>query len=154
LEGKASIDLLSRRGWQLYAFGPAPLPKILEAYTALTGRSKLPPLWSLGHQQSRWSYPDEHTVLTVAQEFREREIPCDTIVLDIDYMDEYRVFTSSEDRFPNFKRLAEVLDIQNFKLVTIVDPGVKKEAKYFVFEDGKKHGFFVKKADGKLFVDE
>jgi alpha-glucosidase len=152
LEGKASIELLSRRGWQLYAIGPASLPDLTGAFTMLTGRSKMPPLWSLGHQQSRWSYPDQETVIRVAHEFRSRRIPCDTIVLDIDYMDEYRVFTHSPDRFADFRDLIFDLEANHFKVVTIVDPGVKKDPKYFVFTDGKKHNYFCHQPNGKLYL--
>lgn len=152
MSGEALVTLLSRRGWQLYLFGQSPLKDLVAAYTVLTGRSKLPPHWALGHQQSRWSYPDEKTVRSVAQEFRSRSIPCDTIVLDIDYMDEYRVFTTSKERFPDLKKLIADLDKDGFKVITIVDPGVKKDPKYSVFTDGKKQDCFVKKADGKLFT--
>ena len=152
LTGVASVELLSRRGWQLYCFGPGSLSQITAAFTRLTGRSKMPPLWSLGHQQSRWSYPDQDTVVRIAHEFRFRKIPCDTIVLDIDYMDEYRVFTASKERFPDFKQLISDLRNNNFRVVTIVDPAVKKDPKFFVFNDGKKHNFFCTRADGKLFI--
>ncbi len=148
----AFVSLLSRRGWQLYLFGQAPLKDLVAAYTTLTGRSKLPPHWALGHQQSRWSYPDEKTVRGIAHEFRSRSIPCDTIVLDIDYMDDYRVFTTSDERFPDMKQLVHDLGQDGFKVITIVDPGVKKDAKYSVFTDGKKQDCFVKKADGKLYT--
>lgn len=154
LTGHARIELLSRRGWQLYCMGPAPLPDMLAAYTKLTGRSKLPPLWSLGHQQSRWSYPDQETVIKIAHEFRTRQIPCDTIVIDIDYMDDYRVFTHSSERFPQFAEMVSDLRNNNFNVVTIVDPAVKKDTKFFVFTDGKKHDVFCTKGDGKIFIGE
>lgn len=151
MNGSASVELLSRRGWQLYLFSQGSLSDVVHAYTTLTGRSKLPPVWSLGHQQSRWSYPDEETVRQLANEFRQRRIPCDGLVLDIDYMDDYRVFTSSQERFPNFKQMIEDLSAQNFKVTAIIDPGVKKDGKFFVFSDGKKHDYFCKRADGKPF---
>lgn len=151
LDGTAVVELLSRRGWTAYIFESGSLPDLIAAFTSLTGRADLPPLWSLGHQQSRWSYPDEKTVFNIAKEFRTRKIPCDTAVLDIDYMEEYRVFTSSAERFPSLRETADKLAQDNFKLVTIVDPGVKKDAKYYVYKDGKKRDFFCKKADGKPF---
>ena len=154
LENEAYIQLLSRRGWDLYIIGPATLPAIVAAYTTLTGRSNLPPRWALGHQQSRWSYPDEETVEYIASEFRKRKIPCDTIVLDIDYMNEYRVFTSSSLRFPNFKKMIEKLHSADFKVVTIVDPGVKVDDKYSVYKEGIKQKFFCETASGKPFVGE
>jgi len=152
LERRAHIELLSRRGWQLYCFGPTDLPGLVGAYTTLTGRAKLPPLWSLGHHQSRWSYPDQETVIRLAQEFRSRQIPCDALWLDIDYMDDYRVFTHSQERFPDFKDLISDLDNNGFKVVTIVDPGVKKEAEFFLYDDGKKHDFYCTVGDGTEFV--
>ncbi|MBI4534379.1 MAG: DUF5110 domain-containing protein [Candidatus Melainabacteria bacterium] len=154
LSGVASIELLSRRGWQLYSFGPATVAKIVEAYTVLTGRTKLPPLWALGHHQCRWSYPDEKTVRNIAHEFRSRKIPSDAIVLDIDYMDGYRVFTCCRERFPDFKSMVADLAQENFQVVTIVDPGVKKDPKYRVFTNGVKEDVFCKTASGKLFLDK
>lgn len=153
LINEGGIVLYSRRGWSLYGFGPAPLPSIVAAYTGLTGRHELPPLWSLGHQQSRWSYPDQETALAISEEFRRRNIPCDTIVLDIDYMDDYRVFTTSLERFPDFQAMVEQLNQNKFKVVTIVDPGVKKDSKYHVYQEGVKQDLFCKTSDGKLFVE-
>src|ERR671916_889518 len=76
-----------------YVFcGPTPRD-VLRSYTELTGRTPMPPLWSLGNQQCRYSYTSGEEVREVARTFRERDIPCDTLYLDIDYMDGYRVFT-------------------------------------------------------------
>ncbi|MBY0547947.1 MAG: hypothetical protein K2W95_11685 [Candidatus Obscuribacterales bacterium] len=154
LNERAKISLLTRRGWQLYVFGPAPVPDLVAAYTQLTGRCDQPPRWSLGHFQCRWSYPDDQTVRDLAVEFRSRQIPCDTIVLDIDYMDEYRVFTVSGERFPRFNSMVSDLSAINFRLVTIVDPGVKYDFDYATFTEGSRLDLFCKKADGTLFLDE
>jgi alpha-glucosidase len=57
--GKESQDYFSfgAEGGELnYYFFTGPDPKkVVEEYTALVGRSPLPPLWSLGYQQSRYS---------------------------------------------------------------------------------------------------
>lgn len=153
LDGKVRIELFSRRGFTLYAFAPATLPDLVKAYTELTGRVSQPPRWSLGHQQSRWSYPDQDTALELARQFRERQIPCDTIVLDIDYMDDYRVFTSSDERFPDFKGMVDALAKDHFRVVTAVDPGIKVDDKYLAYTDGLKQDVFCKTADGEVFVD-
>jgi len=133
-------------------YGPEPA-QILHTYTQLTGRMPLPPKWALGYHQCRWSYESETVVRELAQEFRQRRIPCDVIHLDIDYMQGYRVFTWSPQRFPNPKKLISDLAQDGFKTVTIIDPGVKyePEANYHVFEQGIKNDYFVRKADGELF---
>ncbi len=140
--GIVRVRLLTRRPWCLYWFERSSLPKLVAAYTQLTGRCQLPPLWSLGHQQSRWSYPTEQSVRRLANEFRSREIPCDTIVIDIDYMDDYRVFTISRKRFPQFEKLIAALSRVGFHVVTIVNPGVKKlqrEMQHFAKAAGFAH---------------
>jgi alpha-glucosidase len=150
--GNVQVRLLSRRAWQLYWFERQSLPHILAAYSCLTGRSNLPPQWSLGHQQSRWSYPTERKVREIAREFRARKIPCDTIVLDIDYMHDYRAFTISRERFPQFERMVTDLLRLGFRVVTIVDPAVKKSVRDASYRSGLKLDAFCKNSDGTLFV--
>ncbi len=132
-----------------YVFaGPTPRA-VVERYTELTGRTPLPPLWALGFHQSRWGYRSEGELLALAREFRAREIPCDALYLDIDYMDGFRVFTWDPERFPDPHRLAAALRDQGFHLVTIVDPGVKVEEQYRVYTEGRDAGYFC-----RTFLDE
>ncbi|GAB4366006.1 MAG: glycoside hydrolase family 31 protein [Elainellaceae cyanobacterium] len=127
--------------------------QILATYTELTGRMPMPPKWSLGYHQCRWSYENEAKVRELAREFREYRIPCDVIHLDIDYMQGYRVFTWHQQRFPDPKALLSDLKDNGFKVVTIVDPGVKydPEAGYSVFDEGLAQDYFVRRSTGSLF---
>jgi len=132
-----------------YVFcGPEPA-QVLDRFTALTGRTPLPPLWALGNQQSRWSYMDAGEVRAIAAGFRERDIACDVIHLDIDYMDGFRVFTWDRERFPDPAGLIAELREQGFRVVTIVDPGVKVDEHYPVYESGKGH--YCLAADGEEY---
>ena len=134
-----------------YVFcGPTP-KEVLDRYTELTGRTPMPPLWSLGNQQCRWSYETEEEVREIARQFRERDIPCDVIFLDIDYMDGYRVFTWNKDRFPNPETLISDLREQGFRVVTIVDPGVKADENYPVYVEGRQRDLYCKTSDGEEF---
>lgn len=90
----------------------------------------------------------------VADTFREKDIPCDVIYLDIEYMDKYKVFTWDHERFPNEKRTLENLKNQGFKVVTIIDPGVKKEKGYFVYDEGIKNNYFVTDKDGITYYNQ
>lgn len=101
------------------------VPDVVDRYTELTGRPLMPPLWSLGYQQSRWSYYPDDEVLRIARTFREKRIPADVLYLDIHYMDEYRVFSWHPERFPQPVALLDSLEAMGFKVVTIIDPGVK-----------------------------
>ncbi|MHA2357467.1 MAG: glycoside hydrolase family 31 protein [Candidatus Heimdallarchaeaceae archaeon] len=120
--------------------------------TKLLGKAPLPSLATLGHHQSRFSYSTETEVRELASEFRKRKIPCDFIHLDIDYMDEYRIFTFDKTKFPDPKKLSTELAEQGFKLVAITDPGVKVDPEYFMYKEGIKGKHFCLNSDGSPFV--
>lgn len=128
-----------------------PLAAVLASYVALTGTMQLPPLWALGFQQCRWSYTPADRVLELAKTFRERHIPCDVIYLDIDYMEGYRVFTWSGENFPDPAALIARLHEMGFRVVTIVDPGVKRDSRYKVYLEGCKRGAFCKLPSGEIY---
>lgn len=143
VEAEQSIVHTDGPTFDLYLI-PGPSPKeVLQAYTALVGRASLPPLWALGYHQCRYSYAHQDLALEIAKEYRQHGLPLDALWLDIDYMEGFKVFTFSPHRFPNPKALAASLEQLGIKLVTIVDPGVKKEAGYAVYEEGHQQGFFV-----------
>jgi len=126
--------------------------KILEDYAALTGKTPLPPVWALGFHQSRWSYFPERRVREIAEGFRKRKIPADAIHLDIDYMNEYRVFTWDKTRFPDPAGMIAGLGKEGFKTVLIIDPGIKADENYETYRSGKRAGVFVKNYDGSEFI--
>jgi alpha-glucosidase len=133
--------------------GPKPAD-VLQKYTWLTGTMQLPPLWSMGFQQCRYSYYPDSEVLTLAQNFRNRNIPADVVYLDIHYMQDYKVFTWDNERFSNPKQLAEQMREMGFKLITILDPGIKTDTGYDVFNSAQQNDVLVKYPDGELYEGE
>lgn len=136
-----------------FFYGASPVD-ILTAYTDLTGRSPLPPKWSLGYQQCRYSYYPDHELLTVAKTFRDKQIPADVVYCDIHYMDRYKIFTWDKERFPDPKGMMDTLRDQGFHLVVIADPGIKSEEGYVPYEDGKAKDAFIKYPDGSPYSGE
>jgi alpha-glucosidase len=130
--------------------GPAP-KRVIERYTDLTGRMPLPPRWSLGFHQCRYSYFPESKVRFIADNFRQRQIPADAIWLDIHYLEGYNPFTWDKQRFPDPKRMIADLRQEGFRLVTIVDPHPKKQPGWWVYDSGLAGGHFVKNADGSPY---
>lgn len=127
--------------------GPG-LDSVGARYTRLTGRLPLPPRWALGYQQSRYSYWPDTQVVNVARGLRERGIPADAIYLDIHHMDEYRVFTWSPTAFPQPQRMIDTLAAMGFKVVTIVDPGIKKDPAFRVYQEALARQAYVTLPDG------
>ncbi|MDP2137007.1 MAG: glycoside hydrolase family 31 protein, partial [Candidatus Didemnitutus sp.] len=154
-----------------YFFAGPSLKQIVGRYTELTGRMPLPPLWALGHQQSRYSYYPDTMVEKIAEQYRARDLPLDVLYLDIHYMDAYRVFTWDRTRFPDPDGLMRRLAEKGLKVVTIVDPGVKyqpplpgaqdatvdrdlapQEDSYYVFNEGLAGDYFLRQKDGSLYI--
>ncbi len=132
------------------------MAEVVGGYTYLTGTAPLPQKWTLGYQQCRWSYMSDAEVRSVAQHMRKCGIPCDAIHLDIDYMDRYKVFTWTPDqeRYPDPERLISDLADDGIKIVTIIDPGVKVEEGYSVYDEGVEKGYFAKTPEGDIYVNE
>jgi alpha-glucosidase len=127
---------------------------ILKSYTHLTGRMPLPPKWSIGYQQCRYSYYPEREVISIAENFRERDFPGDAIVLDIHYMDAYKIFTWDKKNFPNPKDMIARVKELGFQVVVMCDPGIKIEDGYEPYESGKKENVFVKYPDGSDYAGQ
>jgi alpha-glucosidase len=135
-----------------YFFGGPDPRQVVSRFTELVGRIALPPRWALGYIQSRYSYYPESRVRFIAENFRVRQIPCDGIFLDIDYMDGYRIFTWDKTRFPDPKRMMSDLRQQGFHTIAIVDPMVKVDPDYWVYKQGLDNDYLVKKADGTVLT--
>ncbi len=154
--GVASGELYSfgAEGGELnYYFFAGPEPKrVVEEFTALVGRTPLPPLWSLGYQQCRYSYYPEARVREVARLLREKKIPADVIYLDIDYQDGNRPFTIDRQRFPRFEQMIRDLRAEGFRTIAITDLHLKKEAGYVPYDSGMARDAFVKNPDGSVYV--
>jgi alpha-glucosidase len=127
--------------------GPT-LPDVVGRFTELTGRMPLPPRWALGYHQCRYSYESRRRLEQVAREFRRRQLPCDALYLDIHHLDGHRVFTFGRS-FPRPAAMLRRLARQGFRVVTIVDPGVKDEPRFGVLRRGRALDAFVRSPDGK-----
>jgi len=137
--------------FEYYFFSGADPAAVLYEYTALTGRTPLPPIWSLGYQQCRYSYHSADEVIRIAKTFRQKQIPADVIYLDIHYMQDYKVFTWQDAHFKEPGKMIATLREMGFRVVPILDPGIKVEADYDVFETGVAEDVFLKYPDGGLY---
>lgn len=136
-----------------FIYGPE-VRQVVDGYTYITGKTPLPQKWTLGYQQCRWSYGNYERVMEIAHSFRENDIPCDTIYLDIDYMDGYRVFTWDNKKFENPNEMIKELNNMGFKVVTIIDPGVKVDKGYNIYDEGLEHGYYATDKDGLVYTNE
>ncbi|MBR2176215.1 MAG: alpha-glucosidase [Clostridia bacterium] len=142
----------SCRDFTVYVIEGKSAYDIVRQFRELIGRSYIAPRWAFGYQQSRWSYMNEDEIREVVRIHRERGIPLDAVYMDIDYMDGYKDFTVSNERFPDFPQFVQEMRDQGVRLVPIIDAGVKIEEGYDIYEEGRQYQLFCKRADGSDFV--
>ncbi len=139
--------------FDMYFISGEKIPDVIEHYTYLTGRAPLPQLWTLGYHQCRWGYDSAEDIRDVAMKMRQHQIPCESVQYDIDYMDGYRVFTWNEEEYGKKGELISELEEKGFKAICIIDPGVKEDKGYFMYDQGIKNGYFAKDKDGNVYVN-
>jgi alpha-glucosidase len=118
----------------------------------LMGTTARPPLWSLGHHQSRWSYMDWDAVDEVINEYQEANIPLESVWLDIDYMERYKIFTWNDQNYPAVEEKIQSYKNQGIRIIPILDPGIKVEDGYRVYELGLAEGHFAKTPESIPFT--
>ncbi|XAR70737.1 Alpha-glucosidase [Bertholletia excelsa] len=151
----STIKFVAPQSYPVITFGPFASPTdVLVSLSHAVGTVFMPPKWALGYHQCRWSYYPEARVREIAKTFRQKGIPCDVIWMDIDYMDGFRCFTFDQERFPDPKTLVADLHQAGFKAIWMLDPGIKREEGYFVYDSGSERDIWIQTADGKPFVGE
>ena len=136
----------------VYALAGSSLPEVVRRYATLTGRGPLPPLWALGYHQCRWSYRSEAELRELVARFTAADVPVSALWYDIDYMDGFRLFTWDHAEFPDPPALNRDLQAAGIHAVTIVDPGVKREPGYAVYDEGRERAAFCQTASGREYV--
>lgn len=137
-----------------YIFAGPAIPQILSRYCQLTGRMDAPPLWALGHHQCRWHRYTQQEWLALADTYRKKAIPCDTLWLDIDYMDAYRVFSTDKKLFPDMPAALKRLRKNGFRAITIIDPGVKHEPGYNIFDEAAQRDLLCRTQEGNVYIGQ
>lgn len=131
--------------------GPT-LAELTRKFQKLVGCTPRPPAWALGYHQCRWGYMSVDDLRYLNAGMIKHEVPCDGLWLDIDYMRGFRVFTWDQTRFPNPEANLAEIQATGRRVVPIIDPGVKAEPGYDVYESGKQVDAFCRNPQGKDFI--
>ncbi|KAG5382157.1 hypothetical protein IGI04_033627 [Brassica rapa subsp. trilocularis] len=153
-ESSSRIDTLwmSEAGIVDTFFFVGPEPKdVVRQYASVTGTSAMPQLFATGYHQCRWNYKDEEDVAQVDSKFDEYDIPYDVLWLDIEHTDGKRYFTWDSALFPNPEEMQKKLGAKGRRMVTIVDPHIKRDDTYFLHKEATEMGYYVKDSSGKDF---
>ncbi len=151
-----SVSFLTGDPYLDYFFihGPS-LRQVIERYTELTGRPRVPPLWSFGAWYSRCMYHSRQQVEEIASRLRELRIPADVLHLDplwlkarkgktLDGCD----FVWDEEAFPDPDGFLAWLEERGFRLSLWENPYVYRDTP--MFREGQERGYFARSSQGGL----
>ncbi|CAB4000528.1 Neutral alpha-glucosidase AB, partial [Paramuricea clavata] len=127
--------------------GPKP-HDVFQQYAALTGPATLPPMFAIAYHQCRWNYNDQDDVITVDANFDKHDIPYDVLWLDIEHTNGKRYMTWDSAKFPNPEEMQNKLADKGRRMVTIVDPHIKRDDDYHIHREASSKGYYVKNKDG------
>ncbi|MDD2236073.1 MAG: glycoside hydrolase family 31 protein [Kiritimatiellae bacterium] len=136
----------------VYFIGGPTLADVTSRMQRLCGTTPRPPLWALGHHQCRWGYRNFADLERLANAYEKHKIPCSALWLDIDYMRGFRVFTFNDAHFADPLKQFETLLQRGFRVVPILDPGVKMDEKFEVYRDGLRANAFCENPEGTPYV--
>ncbi|GFY77929.1 neutral alpha-glucosidase AB [Trichonephila inaurata madagascariensis] len=129
-----------------FLLGPGP-KDVMFQYSKLTGTTPLPPLFSLAYHQSRWNYRDQDDVRAVDAAFDEHDIPYDVLWLDLDHTHDRKYFTWEPFKFSDPIGMINNLTAKGRKMVTLVDPHIKRDSSYYIHKEASDKGLYVKNKD-------
>lgn len=122
--------------------------QVLIALGELTGRVELPARWALGFHYGRaWS--DGAQALDFARSFREKELPCDSLIFGPSYTSGGHIFSFDPKNFSDPRELNRRLNFWGFNTVWELGPTVRKEKNYFMYDGGTSGDAWLKTAAGE-----
>ena len=131
-----------------YLFNGDTPEKILEQYLKLTGSPVLIPKWATGHSISRYSYYPDTVALEVLVNYK-KLVPVDSMYFDIHHMQDYKLFTWNKKRFKNPNSFIKSLHERDTKIVTIIDPSIKIDQNYEVFN--RLNGTYMETENSEIY---
>ncbi|PWN23732.1 putative alpha-glucosidase precursor [Microstroma glucosiphilum] len=133
----------------------------ISQYVSFIGTPIMVPRWSLGFHLCRWGYSSANETLGIAKSMREHDIPLEVQWNDIDYMHQFRDWTTDPQNFSasDYKLLTDYLSKHHQHYIPIVDAAVganppNNTAHYYPAETGAQLDTFLKNANGTDYIGQ
>lgn len=133
--------------------GGGSMAKVLENYTALTGRAALPPAWSYGLwlTTSFTTNYDEQTILSFVDGMQAHDIPLHVFHFDCFWMKGYEWcnFEWDRDNFPDPEGMLRQLKDRGLKTCVWINPYIAQKSP--LFKEAKDAGYLLRRPEGGVW---
>jgi oligosaccharide 4-alpha-D-glucosyltransferase len=133
-----------------YLIASPTIPGQLEAYTWLTGRQPLPPRWALGYIQSKFGYRNESEARQTVDLLRQKQIPCDALVLDLYWFTSMGDLSWNLSAFPSPFGMMRDFRQDGIRTILITEPYVISPS--LNFAEGDAGGYFAGTSFGQTYL--
>jgi oligosaccharide 4-alpha-D-glucosyltransferase len=121
----------------------------MQEHYARIGEIPLLPRYAFGYLQSRYGYRNNQEVIDIVDEFEERDLRLDAIILDLYW------FAIMGDHEPDpanwdFPVLNDYLESRGIKLIVISEPYYREDS--ILFQQWKDKGYFVTDSKGEIIL--
>jgi alpha-glucosidase (family GH31 glycosyl hydrolase) len=104
------------------------IPEQLEHYIWLTGHQPLPPRWAFGYIQSKYGYQNETEARAMVETMRQKQIPCDAIVLDLYWFHQMGDLSWNLSSWPDPRQMMADFLAQGIKTIVITEPYITENS--------------------------
>ncbi|XP_054716846.1 probable maltase-glucoamylase 2 [Uloborus diversus] len=120
---------------------------VIQLYTSLVGRPRMPPYWALGFQLSRYGYDNMENLKRAINRTRSAGIIQEVQYLDIDHFEGNKDFTYDKERFKDLPEfITDTKKQYGLKWIIILDPAIPAATNYDVYEEGIKKKVYVERS--------
>lgn len=129
---------------------------VMDQYTATFGRPTMIPYWALGFHQCKYGYLSIDEVAEVVHQYKEHNLPLETMWTDIEYMDAYKDFTVDPVNYPlpKVQEFIKKLHSNHQQYILIIDPAISRNESYPAYVDGLQKDVFLKNPDGSNYIGQ
>ena len=126
------------------------LDDILKGYYDLTGYAAMLPKWAYGYMQCKNRYRSQEELLHIARTMREKEIPCDVLIIDWLWFREFGDLDWDQENWPDVPSMFQELSDMGFKVMQAQHPFISPGG--LKFEEFKNAAFLNQVPEGKRYT--
>ena len=105
-----------------FIYGDNPDDVLIKLHDII-GQPIMPPFWSFGFHLCKWGYNNTNEIRELYNKFFDQNLPIDTFWVDIDVLEDKRIFSLNMEDFPDLPDFIKTLHDNNYKFIPIVDIG-------------------------------
>jgi alpha-D-xyloside xylohydrolase len=107
---------------------------VISGYRQLTGKAPMYGKYAYGYWQSKEHYHTQQEILSIAEKYRDLQIPIDNMIQDWNYWGDNSKWSGmifEKERYPDAKAMCDYLHEMNYHVIISIWPAIGPRTKFF-----------------------